>query len=649
MAKNSYDADALECIIKLDNVSKPGGSITISDDGTGMSISGIENSWLVLGKSQKRGALTPKFNRSPAGDKGLGRLSALRLGRKAILKTRPESKPGFEHSVTIDWDAFDQALFVESVPLRVTTKRTKKRPGSDIIIQDLVKPLVTDDVKRLSKNLVLLSDPFRGKSSFTARLSAPGFDQYELLVKDAYFESADFKLTATLDGEGKAHFYATDWKGTFVWEGEGEQVYDAPKATFSFWVFLLSGKNFASKDVSMKEVRSWLQVAGGIHIYENGMRVAPYGGADADWLKLNQFRVASPEERPSTNTSIGRVVIEENDGRLTQKTDRNGYIENTHFEALRSFGMEALNWLASNRMRVAEIRRAKEKSEAEKQKKAEEDEFDQAIDQAAVDDKSKDDLKAAARKVKEASDRVTKALEEDLQLYRSLATAGITSAVFSHQIAHPIQSIEELIDFVEEDLPPESLSSVEESIQLIKSEKDKLLAYTRMPLRLLRAEKRKWEVISFCDCVETLFEQYDLILDSANIKRLLNLPKEEVKILGSTALIEGIFSNFISNSIKAFQRGGTPADKRKIIVDGNIIKDFLEIKFSDSGPGILDISIDDIWLPGRTTADDDRGTGFGLTIVKDSVRDLNGTIHALKNGKLGGAEFIMRLPIQEEL
>ena len=37
--------------------------------------------------------------------------------------------------------------------------------------------------------------------------------------------------------------------------------------------------------------------------------------------------------------------------------------------------------------------------------------------------------------------------------------------------------------------------------------------------------------------------------------------------------------------------------------------------------------------------------GFGLTIVKDSVRDMGGKVRAIAHGELGGAEFVVELPI----
>ena len=66
----------------------------------------------------------------------------------------------------------------------------------------------------------------------------------------------------------------------------------------------------------------------------------------------------------------------------------------------------------------------------------------------------------------------------------------------------------------------------------------------------------------------------------------------------------------------------------------------------DNGPGIRHLTLDEIWLPGRTTVAG--GTGLGLTIVRDSVTDLGGSVRAVASGELGGAEFIIELPVAGE-
>jgi C4-dicarboxylate-specific signal transduction histidine kinase len=53
--------------------------------------------------------------------------------------------------------------------------------------------------------------------------------------------------------------------------------------------------------------------------------------------------------------------------------------------------------------------------------------------------------------------------------------------------------------------------------------------------------------------------------------------------------------------------------------------------------------MNDIWLPGQTRRPN--GTGLGLTIVRDAVHDLGGKASAIAHGELGGASFIVELPI----
>ena len=65
----------------------------------------------------------------------------------------------------------------------------------------------------------------------------------------------------------------------------------------------------------------------------------------------------------------------------------------------------------------------------------------------------------------------------------------------------------------------------------------------------------------------------------------------------------------------------------------------------DNGPGIEGISVEDVWLPGKTTTE--KGTGLGLTIVRDVVLDLNGSVDAVAHGELGGGKFIVTLPLKK--
>src|SRR3954465_168546 len=93
LVKNAYDADATSCTVSLNAVRQKGGSIRVADTGDGLLPKQIREGWLVLGESLKRSETPTEGGRLLVGNKGLGRLAALRLGGMATLISRPKQRP----------------------------------------------------------------------------------------------------------------------------------------------------------------------------------------------------------------------------------------------------------------------------------------------------------------------------------------------------------------------------------------------------------------------------------------------------------------------------------------------------------------------------------------------------------------------------
>ncbi len=110
---------------------------------------------------------------------------------------------------------------------------------------------------------------------------------------------------------------------------------------------------------------------------------------------------------------------------------------------------------------------------------------------------------------------------------------------------------------------------------------------------------------------------------------------------GNPIKIRQVFSNLISNAIDSFE--GIIKEKKigiSLIQNGenNIIK------VSDSGCGIKEENLGKIFQPFFTTKSPDKGTGIGLTTVKNIVEnDLKGNIEA-QNRQGGGAIFTVTFP-----
>jgi signal transduction histidine kinase len=653
LVRNAFDADAHTCRIRLENVDQANGRIVIEDDGVGMNEEGIENHWLVLGQSAKSVDTPTKLGRIPVGSKGLGRLAALRLGSVAELISRPETDPQFEYHLRIDWDRYDEVAVVEDVELQIRPRKRMKGIGNGTLITltGLKQRLARNDVTRLARSLLLLGDPFSdNQNGFDPRLESEEFKDLETLVKQRYFRDAEYHLSATLDANGRASARVLDFKGSELYAAKHDDLrrhttdfYQCPAAQFDLWAFILDKETFSTRETTVGEVKEWLAKFGGVHLYLRGFRVSPYGDRGNDWLDIDRARVKSPDLRPGTNTSIGRVAVEDPRHFMKQKTDRSGLIEDEAFRELKLFVTDALDWMARrrtgerDRKHAAEIKASADRFERTKQT------VDAAIEELPT---------SKQKPVKDAFDRYEKERakqaeiwRKEVQLYRTLSTAGITAAVFAHESKKPVDLILHNAKQIEREgraeLGKRYADSLERPVERVKKQAEALKAFGNLTLSQIDHDKRRLSRVELHDVLQQIETTFEPLLKQRKVELVLNLAEGRPYFRASEAAIEAIVTNLLTNSLRAFEQA-TPGHHR-INWTTTIVDDNLEFRAADNGPGIQGIDLNDIWLPGETTYL--AGTGLGLAIVRDTVRDLGGSVDALATGTLGGAEIIIYLPI----
>lgn len=656
LVKNSYDADAKICSIELVGVGRPGGKIVISDDGDGMEPATITDSWLVLGSSEKTAYTQTRLGRTPAGSKGLGRLAALRLGAEVFLKTVRRGNNRRVHELAINWSLFESAKVVEDVAFEIESKKnTNPGNGTTTELIGLRSALNSDELRRLARSLLLLTDPFEDKEQgFKVTLVAPEFREIEALLKKKYFDDASFHLHAELMADGSVNARILDWQDKELATADLAQLrkkknaepYKAPAASFDLWVFILdSSEAFSARAGKKREIQNWLTTFGGVHVYQDGIRVLPYGNSGNDWLDMNLTRARNPEERPSTNTSIGRIQLLSTTPRaLRQKTDRLGFIEDENFEELKQFAKDALAWMARWRLGIAEQRRGKERTQSTKAAAAQKEKVTTAISLAPP--KVRHALEEAFAGYEKTRNKETEALKKEIQLYRTLSTAGITAATFSHESqGNPLKRIELGITALKSRVP--RVVKEVDQIKLLAplNEIEKATAGIAVlgsaTLSLIKANKRRVGKVLVHDVLGRLAQLLEPFIVDRTASLELRLAASAPFLRTSEAALESVLVNLINNSLTAFVRAGTV--DRKIIVATVVVDKSVQIHVADSGPGVIDIEPEEIWLPGTTA--NPEGTGLGLTIVKDTVADMGGEVSVIPKGYLGGAEFIVTLPI----
>lgn len=130
----------------------------------------------------------------------------------------------------------------------------------------------------------------------------------------------------------------------------------------------------------------------------------------------------------------------------------------------------------------------------------------------------------------------------------------------------------------------------------------------------------------------------------ANHEVAVHLPNDLPLLFVDGLLMEQVFVNLFENAAR-YTPAGTQVTIRAAI-DGK----HLRIAVSDDGPGLpsgAEERIFDKFFRATPSADGGRGSGLGLAICRAIIQAHGGTILAA-NRPVGGAEFVMRLPLSKD-
>ena len=181
------------------------GCISIEDKGDGLHSEQLQDSWLVVSLSSKRGNVgerkekTPK-GRTPLGDKGLGRLGSMKLGDILRIETSTSSR-GPITLAQFRWADCEIAKTVDEIPVYVD-----ELPNSDgfkgtrvsvLGLRDLADWRRKGRAHEIARSLARLISPFEATSSFPVSIRLDGDDHSLVAVtEDALNRAvADFTFT----------------------------------------------------------------------------------------------------------------------------------------------------------------------------------------------------------------------------------------------------------------------------------------------------------------------------------------------------------------------------------------------------------------------------------------------------------------------
>jgi signal transduction histidine kinase len=674
LVKNAYDADASVVDLIFENTDEANGTLTIDDNGHGMTKSQLINGFMRISSSDKiHNPFSPTFNRSRAGKKGIGRFATQRLGKKLTITTQTaESKSALQ--IVINWEDFniDSDLIFISNSISEVPKR--ERAGTILIIENLREWWSTAAIKRVYRYSLDIIQPFPLSKKSESDETDPGFlvrcyrainNNLEEVADEEtmIFEHALAEIEGFVDSNGEAQWKVKSKKlnlevASSIGKGKKDdaQKFDFLKNIHFKAYYFIYNIGMIPKLVE-GYIREKANEMGGIRVYRNGFRVLPYGEQKDDWLGLDESvrrRVILPAH--GKNNFFGFVEISDSSTKVfNELSSREGLFQN---EALNELSDFVYRSLIAAVLRIAEAR-TKKQSTGQKHWVKEEalpseavkniaDELDIIADDYEKNNNSNqssggengDAKNDTSERFRELSKRLRNAADtlEEIGMLRVLAGLGLTIGEFTHEIKQFLPAFDVDTDYLIENLPATTeayiratrLKNSFTSFSTYASYFDKTISQNAQ--RDLRPIELRDAVNSFAKIIMPDLERNAITLGVEFIGYDLFTCKMHPSEWAS------ILFNLYSNSKKAIKRAKSVGS---IYIKCGSFDDKLFLAFSDNGDGIPKGNEEQIFnaffttSPAKGQATDAQeelsGTGLGLKIVRDIIESYGGEIF------LGGA------------
>lgn len=375
LVKNSYDAGATKVIIKFKNLvedKNKQSELIIIDDGMGMSENDILKKWLNIAYSSKKENFTQN-NRYQAGNKGVGRFSCDRLGKKLNLYTR--QKNGMFIHLKISWKDFEDAnridIQIQDIPVlirKLNESEFKDKTGFDIFehgtiihITDLNEEWIEFNKKnnlfsdieidktkllKLKNSLERLINPNQSYDEQSFKIfinvidelnedsSTPYHEKVTGEVKNQIFDKLDFKTTfieSFISEDGSKIVTELKDKNETIFRLIEKNIDFPLLKDIKITIYYLNpyAKGFFKKQTGIDSVEF-----GSIYLFINGFRIPPYGDRENDAFGLEVRKGQGTARYFGNREILGRIEINDFNNNFKIISSREGIVQNSSYKQL---------------------------------------------------------------------------------------------------------------------------------------------------------------------------------------------------------------------------------------------------------------------------------------------------------------------------
>ncbi len=635
--------------------------------------------------------------RIPLGEKGVGRFATQRLGDKLILKTKTKDK-NYEYVLEIDWSEFlpknGETVNLDEIGLSLRRQPPSRDYGSGnsgtlLIIYGGKKGFAWDraSIEDLNTAILSLNAPnintikndkekkINGENknyddSFKAFLVCPQIPELPIDTPDKDFTPV-FEFSGLVTDEGLIDYklnFNPPYSVPMQAESIAEENYDLKVHNSAYWNkngckrgpecgFFYININVWYREKpwidgpNAKDFENYLNNFGGITIYRDGINVYPAEqGKETDWLGLSRRQIKQTY-RISYYHMIGSVELDQTANfSLTDKTNREGMIENQAFKDFKELLTTVIQFIVENlyikkrndyKKKISNVVGSpKELSNYAKQGAEiikninikypyEEDPYDLLTPVGKENRQEK--IINLSRSLKNLKDSLD-VIEESQNLLTEHAGFGLAIASSIHELFKIASNFYNGVTaLAKSGMDEKRIKRLIDSSLSLKTEIKRL-----SPLRAIRNERK--EVFKISEAVNYMYSIFKEEMKEKNIKMDIDI-KNDFEIYARFGAVCQIFGNLISNAIYWVD---VSKNKEKIIKIFNEDNKRL-LNFADNGDGVHKSMIPYLFKPGYSMKVPQ--SGLGLYISKYYMQDMKGDIYLIDKKSnlsgLNGAHFVL--------
>ena len=221
-----------------------------------------------------------------------------------------------------------------------------------------------------------------------------------------------------------------------------------------------------------------------------------------------------------------------------------------------------------------------------------------------------------------------------------LKAVGTLTAGVAHELNNPINNImltAEALREEYEDLPhEEQLDMVNDLV----AQSERAQKIVRNLLDFARESEIESEAHEIQDLIEDTLRLATNQIKLTKVKVKGDLAPNMPPVYGDRRQLEQVFLNIVLNALDAMPAGGTLG----ISCNNTRDRELVSVEFADTGVGIPEQKISDVFNPFFTTKPDAKGTGLGLSVSLGIIRQHGGDIE-VKSEVGKGTTFTVLLPV----